>query len=132
MCLVRVHQTPITPVQRCCHTNNNVRSRDMGYKKQTKKCSALHAECFESSSRQKEKKNKKETVGKDIRDDEISEETQEENNTHYECDQDSSVSFDDDDEECTTSHEDNLEDWIECLTRSTQEADEKMLTYTRN
>ena len=39
--------------------------------------------------------NNKETGGKYIRDDEISEETQEENSTHDECDQDSSMSFDD-------------------------------------
>ena len=48
-----------------------------------------------------------------MRDDEISEETQEKISTHIECDQDSRFSFDDDQEKNTTSHEDNLEDWIE-------------------
>ena len=33
------------------------------------------------------------------------------------------------DEQSTTSHEDNLEDWIEYVRRSTRDADEKMLTY---
>ena len=37
---------------------------------------------------------------------------EEEISTHNECDQDSRFSFDGD-EENTTSHEDNLEDWIE-------------------
>ena len=37
----------------------------------------------------------------------------EEISTHNECDQDSKFSFDDDVEKNTTSHEDNLEDWIE-------------------
>ena len=64
---------------------------------------------------------------RDTRDDEISEETQEEISTNDECDH-SSISFDDD-EESTTSHEDNLEDWIEHVKRSTREADEKMLTF---
>ena len=50
--------------------------------------------------------------------------------THNECDQDSRFSFDDD-EENTTSHEDNLEDWIEFVKRSTKEADENMLTQRR-
>ena len=50
---------------------------------------------------------------KDIRDDEISEETREEDRTHDEYDQDSRISFNDDDEGSTASQEDNLEDWIE-------------------
>ena len=69
-------------------------------------------------------KNKQESGGKYIRDDEISEETQEEISTHDECDQDSSISFDDD-EESKASREDNLEDWIEDVKRSTKDADEK-------
>ena len=55
---------------------------------------------------------------------------EEEISTHNECDQDSRFSFDDD-EENTTSHEDNLEDWIEYVKRSTKEADENMLTQRR-
>ena len=55
-------------------------------------------------------------------------ETQEEISTIDECDQDSSISFDDA-EDSTTSHEDNLEDWNEYVERSTREADEKMLSY---
>ena len=55
---------------------------------------------------------------------------EEEISTHNECDQDSRFSFDDD-EENTTSHEDNLEDWIEVVKRSTKEADENMLTQRR-
>ena len=74
-------------------------------------------------------KNKKDTGGEDIRDDELSEETQEENSTLNECDQDSSISFDDD-EDSTTSHEDNLEDWFEYVKRCTKEADETMPTYS--
>ena len=40
-------------------------------------------------------------------------------------------SFDDDEEKNTTSHEDNLEDWIEYVKRSTKEVDENMLTQRR-
>ena len=70
------------------------------------------------------------TLGEqNIRDDEISEETHEEDGTHDEYDQESSISFDDDDEDSTASQEDNLEDWIEHGKRSTEEADEQMLTY---
>ena len=69
-------------------------------------------------------KNKQESGGKYIRDDEISEETQEEISTHDECDQDSSISFDDD-EESKAGYEDNLED----VKRSTKDADKKMLTH---
>ena len=43
------------------------------------------------------------TGEKDIRDDEISEETHEEDSTHDEYDQDSSISFDDDNEGSTAS-----------------------------
>ena len=69
------------------------------------------------------------TLGEqNIRDDEISEETHEEDGTHDEYDQDSSISFDDD-EGSTASQEDNLEDWNEQGKRSTKEADEKMLTH---
>ena len=57
-----------------------------------------------------------------------SEETHEEDGTHDEYDQDSSISFDDD-EGSTASQEDNLEDWIEHGTRSTGEAGEQMLTH---
>ena len=66
---------------------------------------------------------------KDIRDDEISEEIQEEDGTHDQYDQDSSISFEDDDEGSTGSQEDDLEDWMEHGKRSTEEADEQMLTY---
>ena len=62
-------------------------------------------------------KHKKETGGRDTRDDEISEESQEEISTHDDCDQDSTISFDDD-EDSTTSHEDNLEDWIEYVEKA--------------
>ena len=69
-------------------------------------------------------KNRREIGGRGTRDDEISEETQEEISTIHECDQDSSISFDDD-EESTTSQEDNCEDWSEYAKRSTREANEK-------
>ena len=36
---------------------------------------------------------------------------------------------DDDDEDSTASEENNLEDWIEHGKRTTEEADEQMLTY---
>ena len=62
----------------------------------------LNAECFDSSCKQKRKYKK---------------ETAEEISANDECDQDSSISFDDD-EENTTSHEDILEDWIEYEQRS--------------
>ena len=55
---------------------------------------------------------------------------EEEISTHHECDQDSRFSFDDDVEN-TTSHEDNLEDWIEYAKKKTKEADENMLTQRR-
>ena len=51
-------------------------------------------------------KNKKELVEKDVRDDEISEDTREDS-THHEYDQDSSIPFDDD-EDNTASQEDDL------------------------
>ena len=69
------------------------------------------------------------TLGeKDVRDDEMGEDTQEEDSTHDEYDQDSSISFNDD-EDSTASQEDDLEDWTEDIKRSTKEADEKMLAY---
>ena len=83
-----------------------------------------------SSCKRKRKYEKQGNWRKDNCDDEISEETQEEISTHNERDQDSRFSFDDD-EENTTSHEDNLEDWIEYVKRCTKEADENMLTQRR-
>ena len=69
------------------------------------------------------------TLGEqNIRDDEISEETHEEDGTRDEYDHHSSISFDDDDGS-TASEEDNLEDWIEHGKRITEEAHEQMLTY---
>ena len=47
----------------------------------------------------------------DIRDDEISEDIQEEDITHDEYDQDSGISFDDD-EDSTASQEYDSEDWV--------------------
>ena len=59
-----------------------------------------------------ETKKKIQIIGrKDIRDDEKSEDTQEEDSTQDEYDQDSSISFDDD-ADSTSSQEDDLEDWI--------------------
>ena len=57
-------------------------------------------------------KEKKEPGEKDIRDDEISGNAQEEDSTHDEYDQDISISFGDDDEDNTTSQDDDLENWI--------------------
>ena len=57
----------------------------------------------------KYKSKKKKHGGKVVRDDEISEDTQEEDSTHDEYDQDSSISFDDD-EDSTASQEDDLEE----------------------
>ena len=79
-------------------------------------------------TKRKYKQTQKETGEKDIRDDEISEETHEEDGTHDEYDQDSSISFDDD-EGSTASQEDNVQDWNEHGTRITEEAHEQMLTY---
>ena len=59
--------------------------------------STRNASCHHTNEKENTK-NKKETGGKDMRDDEISEETQEEISTHNECDQDSRFSFDDDEE----------------------------------
>ena len=82
-------------------------------------------------TKKKIQKIKKETGGKDICDDEISEETQEEISTHDECDQDSRFFHSTTMKKNETSHEDNLEDWIEYVKRSTKEADENMLTQRR-
>ena len=51
---------------------------------------------------------------KDTRDDERSEDIGEEDSTRGEYDQDSSISFDDD-EDRTASQEDDMEDWIEYI-----------------
>ena len=59
----------------------------------------------------------------------MSEDAQEEDSTNDEYDQDKSISFEDD-AESTSSHEDELEDWIEYIKkRSAREGDEKMLTH---
>ena len=61
-------------------------------KKNMEKCSAQpSAECFVSSFRQEDNtksRNQKDLGGKDIQDDEMSEKTQEEDNTNDEFDQD--------------------------------------------
>ena len=49
----------------------------------------------------------------DVRDDEISQDTQEGDSTHDEFDQDSSSSFDDADS--TTSQEDDFKDWTDYI-----------------
>ena len=61
----------------------------------------------------------------------MSEDTQEEESTHDGCIQDSSVSFDAD-ENSTASQGHELENWIEHIKRSTKEADKKLLTYITN
>ena len=63
----------------------------------------------------------KKTWIKDIRDAEISEDTEEKDSTHDEHDQDS-ISFDDDDDS-TASQEVDLDDWIEYRRRSMKEVD---------
>ena len=73
------------------------------------------AECFDSWSRQIENtQDQKKNRRKDIRDDEIREDTQEEHSTNDEYDQDSCISFENEE----------IEDWIEYIKRSTEEADE--------
>ena len=116
---------PTTPVRRSGHTDNYSGARKWATTNEHEKCSRapLNAECFDSSYKQNENTKTIWNWKRDTRDDEISEETQEEISTNDECDH-SSISFDDD-EESTTSHEDNLEDWIEHVKRSTREADEK-------
>ena len=98
--------------------------------KEHEKCSALHStECFDSSSRQRENTNKhgkkleKKTFATIKNARRLTKKT-----AHDEFDQDSSISFDDDDEGSTASQEDNLEDWIEHV-KSTEVADEQMLTH---
>ena len=76
--------------------------------KDTKKCSALpSAGRFVSSFRQRKyrKKNKEDFDGRDIHNDEIREDAQEEDSTNGEYDLDSSISFEDD-TESTSSQED--------------------------
>ena len=67
-------------------------SQGMGYNKRTRKNAPLHTSLNASTHHPDKRKmqKQKETGGK-IRDDEISEETQEEDNTHDEYDQDSSI-----------------------------------------
>ena len=67
----------------------------------------------------------KRTWRKNLRGDDISDDTGEEDSTHDEYDQDSSISFDDEDDDSTVSREDYLEDWIENTKRSAKEDDEK-------
>ena len=87
----------------------------MGYNRRTRKMLRTQRRKLRLifQTKRKYKQTQKETGEKDIRDDEIIEETHEEDRTHDEFDQDSSISFDDDDEGSTASQEDNLEDWIE-------------------
>ena len=82
----------------------------MGHNKTRK--NAPHYPPKNASTHHSDKKNKQKIGGKDIRDDEISEDTQEEDSTNGEYDQDSSISFEDD-EGSTAGQEDELEDWIE-------------------
>ena len=120
--------TPIPPIRRCCHSDNNIRCWNMVCNKTTRR-NTPHCTAQNASTHHPDEKNiqiKKEHGGKVVRDDEISEETQGEDSTHDEYDQDSSVSFDD--EDSTASQEDDSENWIEYIKRSTKEADEKMLT----
>ena len=80
--------------------------------KSTKKCSALpSAECLRLIIQTRRKYKNEKTWRKDIRDDEISEDTEEKDSTHDEHDQDS-ISFDDD-QDSTASQEVDLDDWIE-------------------
>ena len=85
--------------------------------KNTKKCSALpSAECFVSSFRRREnstikiKETLEEKTFEIIRDDEMTEDTQEEDSTNGEYDEDSSISLEYD-ADSTASQEDRLEDW---------------------
>ena len=99
-------------------------------KKNAPRRSTRNASCHHTNEKENTKSRRK-LEEKTICDDEISEETQEEISTHSECDQDRRFSFYDDQEKNTTSHEDNLEDWIEYVKKSTKEADENMLTQRR-
>ena len=131
--LVRVRQTstgtdiPILLITTLSHIQYRTEPGHGLQLKNRKKCSALHsAECFDTSSRQEENTKINKNLEKDIRDG--AEDTQEEDSTHDEYDQDSSISVDDY-EDSTASQEDDSEDWIECMKSSTKEADEKMRTY---
>ena len=59
----------------------------------------------------------------------MSEDAQEDYSTHDEHDQHSSISVDED-EDSTARQEDELEGWIEFITTSAREADEKCLHIT--
>ena len=66
----------------------------------------------------------KEIGERDVREDEKSKDTQEEDSTHDEYDQDSSISFDAD-EDSKARQEDDSEDWVEYIKKITKEAEEK-------
>ena len=59
---------------------------------------------------------------------EATNESRKEDSPNDECDQDSSITFEVD-TESTSSQEEEFEEWTELRKRSTEEADEKMLTY---
>ena len=121
---------PTAPVRRSCHTDNCIRSPDMGHNKRTRKMLPRTAQrrMLRFIIQTKSKYKKQYGTGREtLATTKSAKETQEEISTNDECDH-NSISFDDD-EESTTSHEDNLEDWIEYVKRSTREADQKMLTF---
>ena len=63
------------------------------------------------------KENPEDLDGKDIQNEEMSEDAQEEDSTNDEYDQDSSISFEDD-ADSTSSQEDEMEEWIEYIKRT--------------
>ena len=144
MSLVRVHKastradfpilsslTPTTPVRRRSHTDNYL--RDLGYCKRTRKRllrAAQRGMLRVIIQTKKNTKSRRKPEEKTFVTTKSARRFEEEISTHNECDQDSRSSFDDD-EENTTSHEDNLEDWIDFVKRSTKETDEKMLRQRR-
>ena len=96
----------------------------MGYNSRTRKIAPHYTAQSAATHHPDEKKMKKTILGeKDI----VSEDIHAEDCTHDENDQDSSISFDD--EDSTACQEDDFEDWIQYIKRRTKEAaDEKLLT----
>ena len=101
----------------------------MDYNKRTRK-QDLHNTAQTASSHHSDKekiqreRQKKDSGGKDIQDDERSEYTKEEDSINDEYDQDGSISFEND-TESTSSQEEELEDWIGLS--SSKEAREKQM-----
>ena len=146
MCLVRVHKTStradfpilssLTPTTTCSTPLSHrqlltgLGLQQKNTKKNAPRRSTRNASCHHTNEKENTKKTRRKLEEKTFVTTKSARRLKKEISTQNECDQDSRFSFDDD-EENTTSHEDNLEDWIEYVKRSTKEVDENMLTQRR-